>query len=56
MASKLNRIKTALVDNGKTNKWLAEQLGNGEQMVYKCLSAIIRDTHADSKAAECAGG
>ena len=24
---KLNRIKTALVDNGKTNKWLAEQLG-----------------------------
>lgn len=27
MDRKLNRIKTALVDNGKTNKWLAEQLG-----------------------------
>lgn len=26
MDRKLNRIKTALVDNGKTNKWLAEQL------------------------------
>ena len=27
MDRKVNRIKTALVDNGKTNKWLAEQLG-----------------------------
>ena len=25
MDRKLNRIKTALIDNGKTNKWLAEQ-------------------------------
>ena len=27
MDSKLNLIKTALVDYGKTNKWLDEQLG-----------------------------
>lgn len=27
MDRKLNRIKTALVDKGKTNKWLTEQLG-----------------------------
>ena len=26
MERKLNRIKTVLVDKGKTNKWLAEQL------------------------------
>ena len=25
MDRKLNSINTALVDNGKTNKWLAEQ-------------------------------
>lgn len=35
MASKLNRIKTALVDNGKTNKWLAEQLGKDPATVSK---------------------
>jgi DNA-binding XRE family transcriptional regulator len=27
MDKKLNRIKTVLVDKGKTNKWLAEKLG-----------------------------
>ena len=31
MDRKLNRIKTDLVDNGKTNKWLAEQLGKATQ-------------------------
>ena len=35
MASKLNRIKTALVDNGKTNKCLAEQLGKDPATVSK---------------------
>lgn len=40
MASKLNRIKTALVDNGKTNKWLAEQLGKDPATVSKwCTNA-----------------
>ena len=35
MDRKLNRIKTALVDNGKTNKWLAEQLGKDPATVSK---------------------
>ena len=40
MSSKLNRIKTALVDNGKTNKWLAEQLGKDPATVSKwCTNA-----------------
>ena len=38
--SKLNRIKTTLVDNGKTNKWLAEQLGKDPATVSKwCTNA-----------------
>ena len=38
--SKLNRIKTGLVDNGKTNKWLAEQLGKDPATVSKwCTNA-----------------
>ena len=37
---KLNRIKTALIDNGKTNKWLAEQLGKDPATVSKwCTNA-----------------
>ena len=37
---KLNRIKTVLVDNGKTNKWLAEQLGKDPATVSKwCTNA-----------------
>ena len=40
MDRKLNRIKTALVDNGKTNKWLAEQLGKDPATVSKwCTNA-----------------
>ena len=35
MDRKLNRIKTALVDKGKTNKWLAEQLGKDPATVSK---------------------
>lgn len=35
MDRKLNRIKTALVNNGKTNKWLAEQLGKDPATVSK---------------------
>ena len=31
----INRIKTALVDKGKTNKWLAEQLGKDPATVSK---------------------
>lgn len=35
MDRKLNRIKTVLVDKGKTNKWLAEQLGKDPATVSK---------------------
>lgn len=36
MATKrINRIKTILVDQGKTNKWLAEQLGKNPATVSK---------------------
>ena len=40
MDRKLNRIKTALVDKGRTNKWLAEQLGKEPATVSKwCTNA-----------------
>lgn len=40
MDSKLNLIKTTLVDNGKTNKWLDEQLGKDPATVSKwCTNA-----------------
>ena len=40
MDRKLNRIKTTLIDNGKTNKWLAEQLGKDPATVSKwCTNA-----------------
>jgi DNA-binding XRE family transcriptional regulator len=35
MDKKLNRIKTVLVDKGKTNKWLAQQLGKDPATVSK---------------------
>ena len=53
MASKLNRIKTALVDNGKTNKWLAEQLGKDPVTVSKwCTNSSQPDLSTLKKAAE----
>ena len=40
MDRKLNLIKTALVDKGKTNKWLDEQLGKDPATVSKwCTNA-----------------
>ncbi len=39
MASqKINRIKVALVENGKTGKWLAEQVGKNEATVSRWCS------------------
>ena len=35
MDRKLNRIKTVLVDKGKSNKWLAEQLGKDPATISK---------------------
>jgi transcriptional regulator with XRE-family HTH domain len=31
----LNRIKSVLADKGKTNLWLAEQLGNNKSTISK---------------------
>ena len=40
MERKINRIKTMLVDKGKTNKWLATQLGKDPATVIKwCTNA-----------------
>ncbi|MCQ2193038.1 MAG: helix-turn-helix domain-containing protein [Paludibacteraceae bacterium] len=40
MERKINRIKTMLVDKGKTNKWLAMQLGKDPATVSKwCTNA-----------------
>lgn len=32
---KINRIKVALVENGKTGKWLAAQVGKNEATVSR---------------------
>ena len=37
-SQKINRIKVALVENGKTGKWLAEQLGKNEATVSRWCS------------------
>ena len=40
MEKKINRIKAVLADKGKTNKWLAEQLGKDQATVSKwCTNA-----------------
>ena len=40
MSRKLNRIKTVLVDQGRTNKWLAERLRKDPATVSKwCTNA-----------------
>lgn len=37
-SQKINRIKIALVENGKTGKWLAEQVGKNEASVSRWCS------------------
>lgn len=37
-SEKINRIKIALVENGKTGKWLAEQVGKNEATVSRWCS------------------
>ena len=40
MDKNINRIKVVLVDQGKTNKWLSEQLGVAQTTVSKwCTNA-----------------
>lgn len=40
MDKKLNRIKVVLADNGKTNKWLAEQLGKDPATVSRWCTNV----------------
>ena len=40
MNRKLNRIKAALADKDKTNKWLAEQLGKDPATVSKWCTNV----------------
>lgn len=40
MDKKLNRIKVVLADNGKTNKWLAGQLGKDPATVSKWCTNV----------------
>ena len=41
MGIQINRIKTILIDQGRTNKWLAEQLGKDPGTVSKwCTNTI----------------
>lgn len=35
MGIQINRIKTVLSDNGRTNKWLAEKLGKNQTTVSR---------------------
>ena len=37
-SQKINRIKVALVENAKTGKWLAEQVGKNEATVSRWCS------------------
>ena len=37
-SQKINRIKVALVENGKTGKWLAKQVGKNEATVSRWCS------------------
>ena len=37
-SQKINRLKVVLVENGKTGKWLAEQVGKNEATVSRRCS------------------
>lgn len=37
-SQKINRLKVLLVENGKTGKWLAEQVGKNEATVSRWCS------------------
>ena len=37
-SQKINRLKVVLVENGKTGKWLAEQVGKNEATVARWCS------------------
>jgi DNA-binding XRE family transcriptional regulator len=56
MAKDINRIKVALVENKRTNKWLAEQLGKDPGTVSKwCTNTLQPNLETLVKIAECLG-
>lgn len=49
---RLNRIKAVLAEKGKTNKWLAETLGKGQNTVSKwCTNSTQPDLYTLSQIA-----
>ena len=40
-SQKINRLKVVLVENGKTGKWLAEQVGKNEATLANLSMAVI---------------
>lgn len=53
---KINRIKVVLVEQGKTGKWLAEQLGKNETTVSRwCSNASQPSLEMLMKIAEILG-
>lgn len=46
----LNRLKAVLADSGKTNKWLAEQLGKDPVTISKwCTNTTLPDMYTLAK-------
>ncbi len=56
MVRDINRIKVALVENKRTNKWLAEQLGKDPGTISKwCTNTLQPNLETLVKIAECLG-
>ncbi|WP_024994388.1 helix-turn-helix transcriptional regulator [Phocaeicola paurosaccharolyticus] len=56
MEKDINRIKVALVENKRTNKWLAEQLGKDPGTVSKwCTNTLQPNLETLVRIAECLG-
>ena len=54
MAKDINRIKVALVENKRTNKWLAEQLGKDPGTVSKwCTNTLQPNLETLVEIAKC---
>ena len=53
MMANLNRLKAVLADSGKTNKWLAEQLGKDPVAISKwCTNTTQPDLQTLAKISE----
>ena len=53
MMENLNRLKAVLADSGKTNKWLAEQLGKDPVTISKwCTNTTQPDLQTLAKISE----